>query len=290
MHRPTPDLRISDVLAVLAVARSSSVSIAAKERNVTPSQVSKAIARVQRSIDGQIFLRKGNSIVLSELGHVHLPEFRAIVEAAQRLGGKQSSKRLTLAAPSFVCDAFGGAIAEAVAPTFVRVLELGGRSIKAYANDAMFQLALTPGSVDLPKVWDSIPVATLKFGLFATPAVKRALGKKVTVDAIKAIPFVCPILPANGEMLPGDDGCPIPRSERNIGHETTTIQCALDLAARTDQMAFGPVVAGASWLANGVLELIDVPGWRVEERLFLHSHSELVTSALRKKIAQALAE
>ena len=45
--RDVADLRVADLLTFLAVVRSSSLTAAARERRVTPSQVSKAITRVE---------------------------------------------------------------------------------------------------------------------------------------------------------------------------------------------------------------------------------------------------
>jgi DNA-binding transcriptional LysR family regulator len=282
------DLRIADVLTVLAVARSGSVSVAAKERSVTPSQVSKAIKRVARIVGSDLFVRKGTAFALTEPGRERIGELAKIAELAQGLAGGHAAQRLNLAAPSFLCDAFASVTALAVAPRPLRAITLGQRSIEAHASDAIFDIALSAGPLALPPIWSSDPIGTVSQALFSTPRVRDALGTSPTAEDVSRLPFVFPVAVANGEAFAGDDGCPIPRDARARGHETDTIRGALELAAATDQIAFGPVLAAESWLARGTLVRIDIEGVTTESPLVLHVHGERVTRAVQRDLIEGL--
>lgn len=283
------DLRIADVLTVLAVARCRSVSVAAKERNVTPSQVSKAVQRIERALGQTLFVRRANSTVPSETGIARISELRQLADVAQRVLERQGVHPLAIAAPSFLCDAYGGALALAAAPRLVRLLELGMRSIRAHASDGLFQVALTSSRAQMPAVWTSVQAGALEQGLFTSPRVRRALGKRPKVSDLERIPFVQPVYASGAEVVAGDDGCPLARESRTPGHEASTIRSALDLAARSDQLAFGPVIVAAPWIARGELERVRVEGWDSVSPLYLHVHSDGVTGALMRKLMAAIA-
>ena len=57
---PLGVLRIADILTFLSVVRHRSVSRAARERNVTTSQVSKSIARLEKQVKQKLFPNGAN--------------------------------------------------------------------------------------------------------------------------------------------------------------------------------------------------------------------------------------
>jgi DNA-binding transcriptional LysR family regulator len=282
------DLRIADVLTVLAVARSGSVSIAAKERSVTPSQVSKAIQRVARVVGHELFVRRGASFVLSDAGHERIAELRGLAAMAQRLTEERVQQRLTVAMPSFLCSAFSGLVANAIAPRPMRVLGLGQRSIQAHASSAFFEIALSAGPLALPETWSSVKLFDVRFGFLTTPQTQASLGEKPTLESIAKQPFVLPILMTAGEIVPGDDGCPIPRDTRIRGDEADTIGAALDLITSTNHVVFGPLIAAKPWLASGALVQIEGDGFEKRAPLFLHVHGDRVTGQVQRRIVSAI--
>ena len=60
------ELRIADVATFLAVARSGSVTMAARQLDVTPSQVSKAVARLEGYLKVRLIERSGRGIILTD--------------------------------------------------------------------------------------------------------------------------------------------------------------------------------------------------------------------------------
>jgi hypothetical protein len=85
-----------------------------------------------------------------------------------------------------------------------------------------------------------------------------------------------------------DDDCPLPSSERRLGHEAQTIGLALELAARTDQLVFGPVIAAKRHIDGGTLVEVPVEGWNVRETLFVACNSDRVLSRVQGAILKAI--
>ena len=91
-----------------------------------------------------------------------------------------------------------------------------------------------------------------------------------------------------GQFVPVDDDCPLTHDDRTIGHEAQTIGLALELAATTGQLVFGPSVAARRYVSSGALVEVKVRGWDVTEPLFIVSNSDRVLARVQKAIVRAL--
>ncbi len=275
----------------LAVKRYGSVSGAARELLVTPSQVSKAVERLSEELKKPLLARTGRGVVLTEDGERLAPSMQGILSKVSEMRGEEETEpELTVAAPSYLVSHFLSVIAVALPKVRVRGLQLTPVQIRAYAPERLFAVSLTIGSAKLPSSWASESVGELRKGLFANPRLAGDLGPfPVAVSRLKTVPFVSPIALANGQTLPADDDCPLGRSERRLGHEAQSISLALDLAAHTDQLAFGPVIAARSYLERGLLVEVPVIGWNSADSLHVASHADHVLARVHKTIVRAVA-
>jgi DNA-binding transcriptional LysR family regulator len=284
------DLRIADVVTFLAVKRYGSVSAAARELEVTPSQVSKAIERLSDELGKRLLVRTGRGVALTEDAERLAPSMQEIVSRlVQMRGAVDPAPELTVAAPSYLISHFLSPIAVALPRIRVRGLQLAPSHIRAYATERLFSVAMTIGSARLPEAWVSASVGELRKGLFANPRLAKTLRPfPVSPERLREVPFVSPMVLANGQTLPAEDDCPLSRSERRLGHEAESIGLALDLAANTDQVAFGPVIASQSFVERGLLEEIPVIGWNVSDSMHVACHSDHVLANVHKTIVSAL--
>jgi DNA-binding transcriptional LysR family regulator len=286
------ELRVGDLNTFLAVKRSGSVSSAAREQGVTPSQVSKAIARLESILHVRLFSRGARGVALSDQARAVLPYIESAVASLELLERREktSPTALTVAAPSYLIGTFLPAVACCQPQLHVRGIELGPSLVRAYAPENFFEMAILARSADrMPTTWVSVRVGEIRSGLFATPALAARLGPPpVSVDKLRAVPFVTPIYHAEGRYLPVDDDCPLTLSERITGHAAQTIGIALELAARADQLVFGPVVAARRLVAVGALVEIPVRGWSVREPLFVSCNADRMMAKVQTAVVKAL--
>lgn len=294
MTNDPSELRIPDVLTFLAVCRHGSVTGAARDLRVTPSQVSKAVARLERHLKRPLLSRRARGVAASEEGQKIVPRLEEIVEKVQSLSAVSDvppEMKLTLAAPSYLCAAFLPTVVSAVPDARFRGLECGTAFMRAYANEDMFQVAITIGEETLPDTWVSAKAGNARRALFAAPDVARRLGTNPSPSKLAGLPWVLPVYNSGGgQFLPGDDGCPIPREDRVMGHEAATVGVGLELAAATNQLVFGPVIAARTLVLAGKLAEIKVPGWRLTETLYFHANADRVLARVQKAIVEALRE
>jgi DNA-binding transcriptional LysR family regulator len=291
-HDRLSDLRFGDLATFLAVRRSGSVTGAARELHVTPSQVSKAVTRIERALRVRLFLRGSRGVELSDAGRRALPQVESLVQRLHQLGRDDgaTSTELTVAAPSYLITAFLAPIARSQSDLRVRGIELAPPLLRSLAAQNLFDLAILPGALQrLPATWSCVRVGDIQLGLFAPPAVARKLGREpVGVDKVKDWPFVGPLSNATGQYTPGDDDCPLPVRDRRIGHQVQTIGVALELAARTEHLVFGPVISARAHLESGALVEVRVRGWNVSEPLFVACNSDRVLARVQKAVLRAV--
>lgn len=289
--RDVADLRVADLLTFLAVVRSSSLTAAARERRVTPSQVSKAITRVEAHFARKLVERGSRGVVLSEAGRLLAPALEAVVsqlEAAR--AASPDGAEVTLGAPSYLQTSLLSVLGSAAPNVRIRAFELPPSLLRANAQDDGFDILLIPGGGEhLPASWVSEQVGELRRGLFASPALRARLGRgPVSVERLADVPFIIPIFRQQGRVVPVDDDFPLPRTQRKIGHQVQTFLVGLEVAAQTEQLAFGPAIAAQRHVASGALIEIPVEGYDVKDPLAFACNVDRVSARLRTAFGNAL--
>jgi DNA-binding transcriptional LysR family regulator len=277
---------------LLAVRRTGSITAAARELRVTPSQVSKAVARLEASLKIRLLSRSSRGVALSEAGWRVMPHLEAAVERLElvRRVGAQTAPELTIAAPSYLIHVLLPTIIESQPGMRVRGLELPPALLRAYAAENFFDVMLIADDIQrLPTTWVSEPVGEIRKALFGTPATaKKLLPYPVPIDKLRSTPFIVPIYNADGRFVTIDDDCPLAINERTLGHEAQTIALALELAARSNQVVFGPVIAARRQIESGTLVEIPVRGWDVRDPLYLACNGDRVLSRVQGAIVKSL--
>ncbi|HVO31563.1 MAG TPA: LysR family transcriptional regulator [bacterium] len=284
-------LRFGDLMTLLAVRRHSSITAAARALRVTPSQVSKAVARLESIFGVALLERTRKGVAISEQGARLLPRVEAIVEQLQRIEpGAEITPEITVAAPSYLSNAFVAPIAQRLSGVRVRGIELPPALIRAFASEGQFEFALSLGPSRFPRNWSSTKVGEVRSGLYASPAVAKSLGKgPVAPEKVAALPFVQPLNAFQGQIVRVDDGCPL-GNNRKRGHEAQTIAIGLSVAARTGQLVFGPSIAAAAAVARGQVVEIPVRGWDVRQDLFVSCEGDRVMAKVGRAVCEAVGE
>ncbi|MDB4947146.1 MAG: Transcriptional regulator, LysR family [Labilithrix sp.] len=289
--RDSGDLRVADLLTFLAVVRSSSLTAAARERRVTPSQVSKAITRVEAHFGRKLIERGSRGVLLSEAGRVLAPTLEAIVAQLETArAASPEGAEMTLGAPSYLQSTLLPILGQAAPNVRIRAFELPPSLLRANAQDDGFDILLVPGGADhLPPSWTAEKVGELRRGLFASPVLAAKLGKKpLPLATVCEIPFVMPIFRQQGRVVPVDDDFPVPRSQRRVGHQVQTFIVGLELAAQTEQLAFGPAIAAHRHVASGALVEIPIEGYQGTDTLTFACNVDRVSARLRTAFTTAL--
>lgn len=290
-NRLINDLKISDVLTFLAVHRCGSISGAARELMVTPSQVSKSVARLEDLVGVKLLSRSPQGVALLDDGLRVVPQFEQMLAITRQLnpGAPTTRRVLSIAAPSYLAAAVLPAVVDSEPSFRIRILELAPAQLRAHLSSGNFDIALSLGELPLHPSWESRRIGRVDKALFVSPSVAARLGPPpVSVGALGELSFISPIYLTDTGFLPVDDDCPIARRERIVGHETMTFGLALALAARTDQVVFGPVLGAIDFLRAGTLVKIEVEGWTLAEDVVLAYNTAHITAGEQRALICAL--
>ena len=284
------DLRIGDVMIFLSVARCQSVNGAARELNVQPSQVSKAVARLEDHLGAQLMVRSTRGVTISDDGNRMLPQLQELVQRIQNLERREGvDAPIAVAAPSYMISWCAPRIVEALPGSRIRAIEMAPALIRTLAASNFFDVCLTLSAERLPESWVSTQVGAMRRSCFATPALAAKLGPPpISLETIRATPFVLPVYNANGVYVPVDDGCPLPASQRTAGHEAQTMALALEIASVTDQVVFGPMMAAYAYLAEGRMVELEVEGWNETDPVYVCCNVDRVRAIHQRQIADAV--
>jgi DNA-binding transcriptional LysR family regulator len=285
-HDALTELRFGDLLTFLTVNRCGAITGAARALKVTPSQVSKAVHRLERQLGVQLLARSTRGVIVSDDGRRLIPQLEEVTARVGQLRPEAPSREeLALAAPSYLNAIFLPRMAAALPGARVRGLELPPALVRAYAVENFFDVALIVGDEQLPGAWVNSAVGQVRKALFATPEVAHQLGPPpVDPRRLVELPFVTPIYSVNGQFVPSDDGCPLSHTRRRLGHQSTTLVVGLDLACTTDQLIFGPAIGAWAHLSRRELVEVRVRGWDVRERLTLAVDGQRVRAKTQKTL------
>ena len=283
-----PNLRPTDVVALLAVKRTGSISGAARVQQVTPSQVSKAVARLEQSLSAALLVRAGRGVQLTQAAERLVPHLEQVVERLTLLRSVAADlPSLTVAAPSSLTDVFLPVMAAGLTGVRMRALQMPPALIRQHAPDALFDVVLLDES--LPSPWVSTEVGILRKGLFASRQLAKQLGHfPVRQERLTSVPFISPIHNAERQFVPIEDDCPLGASKRTMGHQAQTLGLALELAAVTHQLVFGPVVGARRYVKLGLLVEVPVKGWDVRERFHVSCDATRVRASVQRNLLRAV--
>lgn len=291
------ELRLPDLSTLVAIVRAGSVSGAARALGVTPSQVSKAIARLEQQLGVRLLLRSAHGVVPSDDGRRLMPRIHELLARVRSLAGDEAATpELTVAASAWLTMMFLPSIAAAQPGVRVRSLELPPGIASAWASGQSFDVVLTTGEERWPDSWQRTRAGSIRKALLGSPAAARRLGiadpsrpgAPIDPARLSDATFIAPIYGHEGEVIAGEDGCPLPISRRRVGHQTQTLALALELAARGDQVVYGPALSARTHVERGRLVEIPVAGWDSADPLFVVCAAERVRARAQREILSAV--
>jgi DNA-binding transcriptional LysR family regulator len=289
-----PELRLADLVTLLAVQRAGTISGAARELRVTPSQVSKAISRLERHYGVRLLSRGARGVSPTPAARRMLPRIANAVEELRATNGHREDHgadvELAVAGPSYLIAHVLPSIVNLMPGAHVRGLELAPAYLRAYIAENVFDVALVPGGIhNRPAAWTSEPVGEIRSALFGRPSYVKRIGPlPLTVDRVREQPFIAPTTGGGDRFVTISDDCPLSREERIIAHEVQMIGAALELAAATDHLVYGPMLAARRFVEAGALVEVPVVDWDMREPVHVLCNGYRVLSRTHAVLMRAV--
>jgi DNA-binding transcriptional LysR family regulator len=287
------DLRLADLLTLLAAQETGTISGAARKLKVTPSQVSKAISRLERQFGVRLLSRGAHGVAATPEARRMLPRIAHAVGELRALTGARDAQdpdiELTVAGPSYLIANVVPVFAELAPRVRIRGLELPPAYLRAHVAENVFDVAIVPGGIPgHPATWTDDVVGEIRAVLLGRPSLVRKLAPlPLAHERVRALPFIVPAMIGGDRFIQLADACPLPREDRHVAHEVQSVGAALEIAARTDHVVFGPALAARRFIEGHLVAEIPVVGWDVREPLHVMCNGDRVLSRLRTALARA---
>jgi DNA-binding transcriptional LysR family regulator len=288
--RDAESLRFDDVLTFLTVHHTRSISAAARQLQVTPSQVSKAVARLEEFVGAQLLARGSRGVAVSMAGLRAIPMLEEIARGVRGLKAEPDATPLVrIAAPSSILSNVAGVLARNARGMRFSCLELDPVRTRALAFEDVFDVALLSDDRSLGELYTHEPLGEVESCLYARPSLAQKLGEQpLAAEQLHGVPFVMPVLLQDTRVSGGKDLCPLPFEHRTQGHAAATFGAALELATNSDALVFGPRVAARSFVLRRELVEIEVQGWLVRWQVHLACHTTRVTQKTARAVHAVL--
>lgn len=284
-------LRLEDVRTFLAVLRLKSISAAARQERVTPSQVSKAVARLEAYVGAPLLRRSARGVTTTWEALAVVPRLEQLARSAEGLRGERADESpvVRVATVSSLGPPLARVLATSLTDVRAHCLELDVLRMRALAYEDVFDAALVVDGKELGEGFVHEPLGEARSVLFARPSYARTLGKgPLPQERLATVPFVVPLVLTDPKILPGDDRCPLPVDQRLASHGAGTFATALELVASSDAVLFGPRIAGQPYVARGALAVVEVEGWDVRWPLHLACHATRMSAKTARKLKDVL--
>ena len=290
------DISFFELEILVAVAQQRSLRATARSRHLQPSHVSKVLARLEEKLQTNIFVRSASGVVLTREGQGLREIAEKILAQAELLTSpmriqQQAARLLTIGAVGFLNKLI-------VAPCLPELTELRGEQAAVYRFRLLdmgpdelvptgmrgaLDLALHVGPLAWTKAWTTRRVGNMTWGLFCAQA--HPLGRRPSVAALTAFPFVVPTYWQANEFLIGNDHCPLSWTERAKGHETSSAEAAVAVVKATEQLAFIPTIVAQPAIVAGDIRQVEIEGWRpFTAPLLLSVRSQAVPARLQQAL------
>jgi DNA-binding transcriptional LysR family regulator len=288
------ELSIADFSIALDLARLQSIRELARRRGVQPSQVSRAVTRIEKAFQTRLFERSVTGMVVTARGrvlmehfariHVQLDEARIDRGAPNAPIGIGSTAFLNtrLVAPA-ICS-----LNQSVAPELFRLVDFAPDDLVRYGISGAFVAAVHIGALDWPRSWQSKRVGQLPWCLYARPGHPLTKRRRCVEATVKEFPFVYPLYWTPSGFAYGNDNCPLKRQDRLTGTSSATAEAALAIVANSDQLAYLPKILAKDDVSRGHLAQIKVSGWMaVSKPVYLSVREDAVSKKHFDELSRA---
>lgn len=289
--RETESLRFDDVVTFLTVHHTRSISSAARQLRVTPSQVSKAVARLEDFVGEQLLARGPRGVSVSMAGLRAIPMLEELARGVRGLKSHapETTPLVRFAASPSLLAAAAGVLAKHAREMRFSCIELDPVRMRTFASEDVFDVAIVTDDRSLGELYEHEPIGETESCLFARPSLAQSLGPApVSIERVRELPFVMPIKLQETRLVGGNDLCPLPFEHRIQGHAAATLGAALELAKCSDHLVFGPRVAAREQLARRELVVVDVADWSVRWKVHLACHTSRVPAKTARSLKTVL--
>jgi len=278
-------LTLNEMRILTEMEKIRSIRELARRDQVPPSQISKAIKRLEHKAGGKLIERSIHGVSLTAEGRKAVKVFRQILSQAEKLAesrtGTKTARVLSIGSTSFLINHLLVRTSAGLDDQQwrLRFLEMNPDQLTVAGLRHAFDMAFHFGKVDWPASWHQEKIGEVGWSLCCRAG--HPLPKTAQVKDVLKYPFIIPSYWSQEGLFLGNDNCPIPIEKRTKGHETATAEAALNIVRVTDQVAYLPDILIRAYERLGEVRTIPLKAAKSQPKsLFISVRSEAVPEKL----------
>ena len=293
-----PDVGLADLDLFLRVAKLKSLREGARQVDMTPGAVSKAIKRLEGKVGRTLLRRSVAGILLTAEGNELMAFAEKVLNWAEPIltpaTKNKTDKVWGIGSLSFLSSRLVPPLLEPICGEKnirFRIVEFGHNQLVPHGLNGAFEMAVHIGPLEWTRVWSSHELGKMRWCLYAHAAHPLTELKPIRGSEVVKFPFVMSTGWSAQGFARGEDHCPAPWGVRFSGHEATTAETALEIVLHTDHLAFVPQILAQRSVESGLLREIKVADWPiVEKKVYLSVRDDLVSNSLLKNVSTYMSE
>lgn len=293
-----PNVGLADLDLFFRVAKLKSLRECARQLNMTPGAVSKAIKRLEQKLGKSLLRRSVSGVLLTAEGNELMEIAEKVLRMTTSLVPAANKKNLEhkvwgIGSLSFISSRLLPPLLESICEvrtrTRFRLVEFGNNSLVTHGLNGAFEMAVHVGILEWTRAWSSYEIGNMRWALYGAKNHPLAKLKNLSTADIVKYPFIMPTGWSSQGFVRSEDHCPLPWGVRLAGHEATTAETALEIIIGSTQLAFVPVILAQRSVDFGLITEIKVEDWPVvEKKIYLSVRDDLVPSSLLQLVIKLI--
>ncbi len=294
------NISFSDLEILAELSAHSSLRALGRTLDIEPPKLTKTLQSVSRDLETEIIKTSPHGYVLtSEGSHICLQAKSILDNAVNLFPNKRALQNVgetfTVGSRGFLNLFFASAFLQSSKENsrniFFRLIDLSPEELRTTAFEGVLDIAVHLEEIQWPQTWTCVEIGKLQWSLYTRKG--HPLRGTITKDDLLKYPMTRSAYWNGNSIAQASDSLPIPRHERQIGHEMQTVLTSLEIIRHSDHIALAPdiIAAHPNWGQDLVpLKVSDIDpvtakvflsvrSDKVSQKLFKHCQTEL-----RKKI------
>lgn len=289
------ELTLFELRTLVRVADTQSLREAARQLDLAPANVSKALKRAEEKCGETLLNRSARGMILTPAGLQFYQTAKKLLELSDDLvtseTAPESEKVIGIASTTFInthlLPRCLSDLSEKFSSYRYRLVDVPRSNLVTDGMKGAYEMAIHVGKINWPKSWTTTKIGRIRSSLYARAG--HPLSHKSSLAEVREFPFVIPTYWSGSEFAYGLDLCPLPIARRKKGDEVSTGATALRLLQNSDQVSFLPEILAQEWIDLGLIKEIRVSGWEdVGEDLFLSVEGRSVKQNFRDAVLREL--
>jgi DNA-binding transcriptional LysR family regulator len=292
---------VSDLELFMALVRSGSLRGVARRHKTEPAQISRLVKKFEARLGVKLFARSASGLRLTPAGQVAqqtianvLAEWGELNHLHDPGSAPTQLRNIRFASVNYLATRVLSSVVSELQQSnlgyLYQLIDMPPDQFVAAGLRGAFEVALHTDELDWPKSWQTTPIGSIRYGLFAAKNHPRIKSKAHVAD-IKNEDFVYPLYFSADALTEGVDHCPLQLKKRRRGVGTSTAEAAMELTARTEQLSFLPELITREKQELDILQLVNVYEWPlVKKTVYLSVHTDSVSEKLYVLLRKALAQ